>query len=233
MTLSGTPAPPPPQAGAPVALCRTDAASPDDGVAQWRVVSVREVEDAIVEIAAVHHDPDKYRRIDAALPPAAASRPALPGDPSRKLPLARGVTLETAESEHFGRLRRESHLAWQFDHDPRIAGWLVTASGPAVTRRKRAAAAGGAIPTDGISVGTTIFGLFESPSGWRFGNNFTFHPVGGRQDFSERLHTVIFDRQMRPRAGIRIDYGEWRCIYDSDYVIQNTGGFFGTFVRIA
>ena len=90
-----------------------------------------------------------------------------------------------------------------------------------------------AIPTDGISVGTRIFGLFESPWGRHYANNFAFRPVGGRQNLSERFHTVIFDRQMQPRAGRRIDYGEWRCIHVSDHGIQNTGGFFGTFVRIA
>jgi hypothetical protein len=47
------------------------------------------------------------------------------------------------------------------------------------------------------------------------------------------LHTVIFDRQMKPPAGRLIDYGEWRCIHVSDHGIQNTGGFFGTFVPIA
>ena len=35
-----------------------------EGVTSWRVVSVREVEDAIVEIAAIHRS-GKYRRIDA------------------------------------------------------------------------------------------------------------------------------------------------------------------------
>ena len=33
------------------------------------------------------------------------------------------------------------------------------------------------------------------------------------------------------RGGVR--HGEWRCIHVSDHGIQNTGGFFGTFVRIA
>ena len=90
-----------------------------------------------------------------------------------------------------------------------------------------------AIPTDGVSVGTTIFGLFEAPWGRHYANNFTFRPVGGRQNLSERLHTLIFDRQMRPQSGRRIDYGEWRCIHASVHGIQNTGWFFGTFVRVA
>jgi hypothetical protein len=52
---------PPPQQGAPVALCREGA----DSLAEtWRVISVREVADAVVEIAAIHHDPAKYDRID-------------------------------------------------------------------------------------------------------------------------------------------------------------------------
>ena len=41
-----------------------------------------------------------------------------------------------------------------------------------------------AISTDGISVGTTIFGLFESPLGRHYANNFTFRPIGGRQNLS-------------------------------------------------
>ena len=90
-----------------------------------------------------------------------------------------------------------------------------------------------AIPTDGISVRTKIFGLFESPWGRHYANNFTFRPVGGRQNCSERLHMVISDRQVQPRAGRRIDYGERRCIHVSDHGIQNTGGFFRNFVRIA
>ena len=89
-----------------------------------------------------------------------------------------------------------------------------------------------AIPTDGILVGTTIFGLFESPLGRHYANNFTSRPVGGRQNLSEHLHMVISDRRMQPRAGRRIDYGERRCIHVSDHGIQNTAGFFETFVQI-
>ena len=62
-----------------------------------------------------------------------------------------------------------------------------------------------AIPTDGIPIETAIFGLFEWPWGRHYANNFTFRPVERRQNLSERLHTVIFNRQMQPRAGRRID----------------------------
>ena len=108
---------------------------------------------------------------------------------------------------------------------PRGAEDATGPSGPAGSKA--------VIPTDGISVGTTILGLFESPWGRHYANKFTFRPVGGRQNLSERLHMVISDRQMQPRAGRRIDYGEWRFIHVSDHGIQNTKGFFGTFVRIA
>ena len=130
---------------------------------------------------------------------------------------------------------------WQaaFLHALRQTGNVSAAARAAGTCRSRCYEARqrdrgfAAIPTDGVSVGTTIFGLFEAPWGRHYANNFTFRPVGGRQNLSERLHTVIFDRQMRPQSGRRIDYGEWRCIHASVHGIQNTGGFFGTFVRVA
>ena len=116
------------------------------------------------------------------------------------------------------------HVGPQGARGPRRAGDATGPAGPASSNA--------AIPTDGISVETKIFSLFESPWGRHYANNFTFRPVGGCQNLSERSHTVIFDRQMQPRIGIRIDYGEWRCIHVSDHGIQNTGGFFGTFVGI-
>ena len=121
--------------------------------------------------------------------------------------------------------RRSSSRRRRGVRGPRGAEDATGPSGPAGSKA--------VIPTDGISVGTTIFGLFESPWGWHYANNFTFRPVGGRQNLSERLRMVISDRQMQPRAGRRIDYGEWRFIHVSDHCIQNTKGFFGTFVRIA
>lgn len=90
------------------------------------------------------------------------------------------------------------------------------------------------LPLDGMSVGSTIFGFFDGPTYRRYPDHFTFRPVGGRANNFDRLHTVLFDRNMRPLIGRRIDFGEWRCVHASREVIQNGGGgYFGTFVRIA
>ena len=132
---------------------------------------------------------------------------------------------ETGPQGPWGLRGPRGHAGPQGARGPRGAEGATGPAGPA--------GSDAAVPTDGLSVGTTIFGLFESPCGRRYANNFTFRPVGGRQNLSERLRMVISDRQMQPRAGRRIDYGEWRFIHVSDHCIQNTKGFFGTFVRIA
>ncbi|MGC6520489.1 MAG: phage tail protein [Candidatus Puniceispirillaceae bacterium] len=140
-SLAGTP----PQDGAPMALCLPEAGA---AAAQWRVIAVREVAEAVVEISAIHHDPGKYARIDSGAPLPAAPPPTFEHGLAAPLPSARQVTLQNEESERYGRLYRESYLSWRFDPDPRISGWLITATGPQGDVRQRAPAAGGAILTD-------------------------------------------------------------------------------------
>ena len=89
-----------------------------------------------------------------------------------------------------------------------------------------------AIPTDGVSVGTTIFGFF-STARRHYPDNFSFRPVDSSQYGAERLHTIVFDRHMQPQTGRRINYGEWRCIHATGRGMQNYEGLFRTFVRIA
>ena len=135
----------PPQQGAPVALCRESA----DSLAEtWRVISVREVADAIVEIAAIHHDPDKYDRIDRGEAIRAAPQAASGVDFLAPLPAARQVRFDTVESESYGTLRRDGHLSWRFDPDPRIGGWRVAAFGPGETRHLATGGDGGIVLTD-------------------------------------------------------------------------------------
>jgi len=136
---------PAPQQGAPVALCRENA---DDLAETWRVISVREVADAIVEIAAIHHDPDKYGRIDRGEAITAAPETASGVDFLAPLPAARQLHLETVESESYGTLRRAAHLSWRFDADPRIGGWRVAAFGPGETRHLATGADGGLVLAD-------------------------------------------------------------------------------------
>lgn len=150
--LSGTPASPAdnspdnlPDIGAPVALCLPAA---EEEVAEWRVILVREVADAIVEVSAIHHDPGKYDRIDSGAPLPAPPPPAFERELAAPLPQARDITLQTEETERYGRLYRESHLSWLFDADARISGWLVTANGPQGERQHHVPAAGGAILND-------------------------------------------------------------------------------------
>ncbi len=136
---------PAPQQGAPVALCREGA---DNLAESWRIVSVREVADAVVEIAAIHHDPDKYARIDSGEAIAPVPQPASGADFLAPLPAARQPRLETVESESYGTLRRDGHLTWRFDPDPRIGGWRVAAFGPGETRHLATGADGGLVLTD-------------------------------------------------------------------------------------
>ncbi|MDB2391036.1 phage tail protein, partial [Alphaproteobacteria bacterium] len=95
----------------------------------YRVVSVREVENHIVEIGAILHDPDKYERIDAA-----AELPALPRLPlpdfAAPLPVATHIRLEVAEIRRNTSLAQQLYITWESPHDARLSGWHVIATAP-------------------------------------------------------------------------------------------------------
>ena len=127
---------PAPRKYSPMVLCPVDAAQPE----LYRVISVREVGDAVVEIGAVHHDPEKFARIDGgqSLPDPVVS--ALP-DIAAPLATMAGLTVVEAERRSYGGLRHETHLSWQDSAevrgngpDRRVAGWQITATGPNASR---------------------------------------------------------------------------------------------------
>ncbi|WP_190275447.1 host specificity protein J [Candidatus Puniceispirillum marinum] len=95
----------------------------------YRVVSVREAENHIVEIGGILHDPDKYARIDAAVDLPALPRLPLP-DFSAPLPAATQIRLEVAEIRRSTGLAQQLYITWESPHDARLSGWHVTATAP-------------------------------------------------------------------------------------------------------
>jgi len=156
---------------------------------QYRVVSVREMDDGVVEIGAVHHDPDKYARIDAGIAP--AGPPRLP-TPDFALPLATaaGLTVTESEQRHYGSLRHAVHLSWQDSSeaagagiDRRISGWQIDARGPDASTLSHTTAVRHLVLND-LVPGQWRFSL--TPLSWagrrgrRFTQSVTIHGLAAR-----------------------------------------------------
>ena len=95
----------------------------------YRVVSVREVDNHIVEIGGILHDPDKYARIDATVELPAVPRLPIP-DFSAPLPTAAHLRLEVAETQRTTGIAQQLYITWESPHDARLSGWHVTATAP-------------------------------------------------------------------------------------------------------
>ena len=141
LSLTSPPASPPAPLpvlaeGTPLAITRAGQDAPPDS---YRVIAVREVGDAVVEVTALYHDPDKYRRIETAGAPDQTPLPvASEPDFTAPLPVARQIRLTSAEgASHLGS-RLEAYLTWQAPPDVRVNGWQVTARGPDGDRRQHA-----------------------------------------------------------------------------------------------
>ena len=86
------------------------------------------------------------------------------------------------------------------------------------------------LPTDGISVGSVILGIFTASSHVRFQSGSTFRATRNGPTF---LSYLSFQHGMRAVTGDRITEGEWRFLNAGTGTYHISGGWLGLFVRVA